>query len=240
VSRAAGGNRRSDKIQAVTEADDLLDRDAGALLDLFARPAATPAAGSAAALTGALAAALAVKVARLTAGGSQGDCRAAEIADAAERLRAFLQAEAEDDRRVFDEVMRRRAARDAAAEADREALREQAVAALQAAAEGPVRTAGAALEVAGLAVELLDGGRRSARGDAGTALQLALAAAESALLLVAENLRAGAGAAWSREVEIAAQRLQSTLDDLRAAGGRRLAPPLEAQPETQRTESEAP
>lgn len=203
----------------------LLERDARGLLDLFAQPLASPAAGSAAALAGALAAALISKVGLLSTTG-EGDfaLRAHEIAAAAERLRAALQSEVEADGPVFGEVMRWRAERDAATDPDnpetRAELARRAVEALRPAIEGPLRVARAALEVGRLAAELRERGRRSARGDAGTALALARAAAESALLLIAENLRPAQGAAWSANLQGEADRLLAELAEVaRAPGG---------------------
>lgn len=199
----------------------LLERDARGLLDLFAQPLASPAAGSAAALAGALAAALVGKVARLSAqDGGELAPRAREIAAAAERLRAVLQSEVEADGPVFGEVMRWRAERDAAVDpADRAEPARQAVAALRPAIEGPLRVARAALAVGRLAAELCERGRRSARGDAGTALALARAAAESALLLTAENLRPARSAAWSAELQGEADTLLAELAEAARAPG---------------------
>jgi len=199
----------------------LLERDARGLLDLFAQPLASPAAGSAAALAGSLAAALAGKVALLSAA-SEGDFapRARDIAAAAERLRAALQSEVEADGPVFSEVMRWRAERDAATDPEARAeLARRAVEALRPAIEGPLRVARAALEVGRLAAELRERGRRSARGDAGTALALARAAAESALLLTAENLRPARGAAWSANLQGEADRLLAELAEVARAPG---------------------
>jgi methenyltetrahydrofolate cyclohydrolase len=202
----------------------LLERDARGLLDLFAQPLASPAAGSAAALAGALAAALAGKVALLSAAGEGGFApRAREIAAAAERLRAVLQSEVEADGPVFGEVMRRRAERDAATDPEnpetRAELARRAVEALRPAIAGPLRVARAALEVGRLAAELCERGRRSARGDAGTALALARAAAESALLLTAENLRPARSAAWSTELQGEADTLLAELAEAARAPG---------------------
>ncbi len=245
IEAAAPGSPEED---GSTAGETLLGRGAGDLLDLFAQPLASPAAGSAAALAGALAAALVGKVAQLSATPGQkaqlsalpsqaalpsapggfAD-RAGEIAAAAERLRALLQAEVEADPPVFAEVMRRRAERDAAqssagpdtpgASADRAELARRAVEALQPAIEGPLRVARAALEVGRLAAELRDRGRRSARGDAGTALALARAAAGSALLLVAENLRPARSAAWSAGLQAEADTLLVDLAELEEAAG---------------------
>ena len=74
----------------------------------------------------------------------------------------------------------------------------------------------AALEVGRLAAELGVRGVRSARGDAGTALGLARAAAESALLLVAENLRPAGGADWSPALAAEAEALRADLAEVRA------------------------
>jgi methenyltetrahydrofolate cyclohydrolase len=165
--------------------DNLLDRDAGALLDLFAQAGLGPAAGSAAALVAAAAAALVAKVARMSTSVWE-DAEAA--AAQAESLRARVTPLVQLDAEVFAAALDRLALADVP-ESDQRDF--QLGRALTAAADVPWRIADAAADVAELAAIVSERGALASRPDAVGAAMLATAAARTAAHLVEVNLAAG-------------------------------------------------
>ena len=151
-----------------------------------------PGGGSAAALAGSVAAALVAMVCRLSVGRDDLATTADELAktlDAAEGLRRRLLELIDEDTAAFDAVMI--AVRLPKAE---EAQRVARVAALEqatlAAAAVPLETLTAAARTLALAGALVGRANPAAASDLGVAVELALAAAEGALLNVAINLSA--------------------------------------------------
>ena len=141
-----------------------------------------PAAGSAAALVLAHAAALCAKSARLSAR-QLGEERAAQLAAAAERVRADATALIDADARAYEAVIA--AARGASEAGLAEALSQ--------AADVPLDIVVLASELAWPARDLATTGNPNLRGDALTAALLAQAAARSAAWLVAINLADAVG-----------------------------------------------
>jgi formiminotetrahydrofolate cyclodeaminase len=151
-----------------------------------------PGGGSAAALAGSVAAALVAMVCRLSGGRDDLATTADELAktlDTAEELRSRLLELIDEDTAAFDAVMI--AVRLPKAE---EAQRVARVAALEqatlAAAAVPLETLTAAARTLALAGALVGRANPAAASDLGVAVELALAAAEGALLNVAINLSA--------------------------------------------------
>jgi formiminotetrahydrofolate cyclodeaminase len=161
-----------------------------AYLDRLASPEPEPGGGSVAALVGALGAALVTMVTDLTLGKEkfaavQEDM--AELRKEAERLRAELQDLVTEDARAYAAVA---AAMKLPKETDEEKQQREQVlqAALRRAAEVPLRVAEGALAVAKLSLPAGEMGNPHAVSDAGVAVILADAAAQSAALNVRINL----------------------------------------------------
>jgi glutamate formiminotransferase/formiminotetrahydrofolate cyclodeaminase len=158
-------------------------------LDKLASATPTPGGGCAAAYTGAEAAALVAMVARLTVGKKK--YAAVEplmwpIIDKAEGLRLELTRAIDEDAAAFDTFM---VATKLPKDTEEQiAAREKAIqAATLKAAQVPLMTAGKALDVMGLAVEVAETGNTNALSDAGTACALAKAAITGAGLNVRTN-----------------------------------------------------
>jgi len=161
-----------------------------AYLARLASPEPEPGGGSVAALVGALGAALVTMVTDLTLGKEkfaavQEDM--AELRKEAERLRAELQDLVTEDARAYAAVA---AAMKLPKETDEEKQQREQVlqAALRRAAEVPLRVAEGALAVAKLSLPAGEMGNPHAVSDAGVAVILADAAAQSAALNVRINL----------------------------------------------------
>jgi methenyltetrahydrofolate cyclohydrolase len=192
----------------------LLDQTARDLLDLFAAGKNTPGAGSAAALTGALAGNLLQKVARYTvrAAGKPGADesfleRAAVLLEEVRERTSRLSEAVEGDAAAFETYWRLRTAE-----------------ALATATEIPILIAEECTELAAIGVELYGRGFKPARGEASTALLLALAGGEAAVHIARLNLSFGGGAAGSNACEERLSRLDRRLGDLRRLHGERVAP----------------
>lgn len=161
-----------------------------AYLDKLASGAPEPGGGSAAALVGALGAALVTMVAELTLGREKYASVQDEVSDIrekAEALRARLTAMVTLDAeayRAVSQAMQLPKNTDAEKSVRNEALQK----ALKEAAMVPLQTAEAALEVARLSLPTAQKGNPSAVGDAGVAVILAEAAAQSAALNVKANV----------------------------------------------------
>lgn len=160
------------------------------LLDRLASSEPVPGGGSAAALAGAMGAGLVSMVAALTVGRAEyaeADPMAREIGEAASPLRGELLDLAERDAEAYDAFVRaRRLPRDTD---EQRATRATAMAAaIQQAAEIPLRTARVAAQALELARRIAPIGNRNAVSDAGVAAQLASAAVRGAVLNVRINL----------------------------------------------------
>lgn len=166
--------------------DDLLELDAKALLELFARRGPGPAAGSAAALVTAVAAALVAKAAR-TSTAQWEDAQAAAAQAEALRLRAAPLAQADAD--AYAAAVSQL---DEPRDPDPDRRNFQLGRALDAAAVVPLRIAATAADVATLAAEVAERGNPNLRADANGAAILAEAAARTAAHLVEVNLAVGA------------------------------------------------
>jgi glutamate formiminotransferase/formiminotetrahydrofolate cyclodeaminase len=174
----------------------------------------TPGGGSVAAHTGALAAALVQMVAGLTIGKKaylavQDEMQS--IALEAARLRQQLSTLVADDATAYDAV--RRAYQLPRDDDLQQAARARAIdEALLGAAQTPLVTAEAATRVWALARAVAARGNRNASSDAGTAEQLAVAAARSALLNVQVNLASLGEPPLGAAIEAQAQVVRQTLD----------------------------
>lgn len=148
----------------------LLDRTAADLLDLFAAGKNTPGAGSAAALTGAVAGSLLQAVARYTLRAGKTDAEAL-LEDARERSRRLSEA-VDEDAAAFERYWRLRTEE-----------------ALGPAIEVPLTIAEHCAALVEIGVELYEKGFKAARGEAKTAVLLALASGEAALCIARLNLK---------------------------------------------------
>jgi formiminotetrahydrofolate cyclodeaminase len=184
----------------MTGSVDYLKLPLSDLVACFASGNPCPGVGTAAGVAGAMSAGLIGMVAQII-GRNEKDAhlheRAAEIAEGAAKAGEQLARSITADAEIFQRVIKARRARDAADEAEKEALAAQAVEALRPAIELPMAVAEACLELARSAKELFDHGMQSASSDARTAVSLALAGAESALAAVALNLEPFEADAWA-------------------------------------------
>lgn len=190
----------------------LLDQAAKDLLALFAAGKNTPGAGSAAALTGSIAGSLLQAVARYTvrAAGKPGADqsfleRAGNLLEEVEERTSRLSAAVDADAAAFETYWRLRTD---------EALAE--------ATEVPILIAEECADLAAIGVELYDRGFKPARGEASTAVLLALASGEAAIHIARLNL--GLSAAGSGAGEERLSRLDRRLAEVRRLHGERVAP----------------
>jgi glutamate formiminotransferase/formiminotetrahydrofolate cyclodeaminase len=155
-------------------------------LDDLASGNPAPGGGSAAALVGAMAAGLVAMVCRLTIGRkayASAQTQATEILAVAEKLRALLRAQVDDDAASYEAVMA--AYRLGKDDPGRTSAIDRA---LYFAAMTPLNTAQAAATVAKLAGVIREIGNKNARSDAAVAASLARVAAAGALENVRVNL----------------------------------------------------
>ncbi len=169
-----------------------VEETANAFLDSLAAGTATPGGGAAAAYTGAMAAALVAMVAHLTIGKKPYADVAPEmekVCSAANKLRADLTGSVGADITAFDAMMRAyKLPQDSSAAT---AVRDTAIErALYGAAAVPLCVARDATKVLGLAVIVAEKSNLNALSDAGSAANLALAAAQAAALNVRVNAAA--------------------------------------------------
>lgn len=153
----------------------LLDLRVADLLDAVAAREPAPGGGAVAALAAALAASLV----------SMADRFSGTSAERPDELRAAAAVLADADAAAYDGYLR--AARSARESGDRAAAR----AALDAATDVPMAVLDIAVEVAALAAAVAADGNQRLRGDATAAALMASAAAETAAVLVRENVGAG-------------------------------------------------
>ena len=181
------------KSQTESEADLFLD-------DLAAGTAA-PGGGSAAAYAGAMAAALVGMVARLTIGKkkyAEAQAEMQSIAENADHLRSLLHAAVVEDANAYTEVMK------AMKLPEGEERDETLEAAMQHAAEVPLRVARDAVAIMSLAAAVAQKGNVNAISDAGSAMHLGYSSMNAAALTVRINAEAAtdreAAQAWLQEI----------------------------------------
>ena len=193
-----------------------MDQTIRGFLDELASSAPTPGGGSAGALVGAVGAALLAMVGNLTAGkkGYESvDASMRELVAASDRLRSELVRLADEDVRVFGEVMG--AYRMPRGDEGERAVRRAAVqSALRAATEAPLALARVCSEVIELAATAAEEGNTNVVSDAG----VGVVAAHAALRAAAFNVWINAGSIEDREF---ADRAVAELDALLAAGAER-------------------
>ena len=167
----------------------IVDRPIGEFLDELASPAPTPGGGSAGALVGAVGAALLSMVGNLTIGKKGYESvedSMRSLVGGAEALRGELTSLAEEDVRVFGEVMAAyRLPR--AGDAERAARAEAIQRALRAATEAPLALARAAAKVCDLSAVAAEEGNANVVSDAGVGVVAAHAALRAAALNVYIN-----------------------------------------------------
>ena len=186
----------------------LLDHTCADLLDLFAAGRNTPGAGSAAALTGAVAGSLLQAVARYTI---RAAAKGEAYAPFRERAEALLAEVGEATRRLA-----LAADEDAAAFGRFWTLKGQAGAeeALEGATEVPIGIAERCAALAAAGIELHEHGFKAARGEAATAVLLAVASGEAALHVARLNLKFAGTAGWVGACEERVASLAGSLRDL--------------------------
>jgi methenyltetrahydrofolate cyclohydrolase len=159
------------------------DERLGRFLERVASGAPAPGGGAVAAVAAALAAGLVAMVARLS---TRQLADAAAVATEADRLWQRALVLADDDARVYQEVVAAYALpKDADHRKDRIRV------ALERATDVPLEVARVASEAAMAASSLLEGGNRNLKGDAVAAVLLAEAAARGAATLVELNVALG-------------------------------------------------
>jgi formiminotetrahydrofolate cyclodeaminase len=184
----------------------------GSFLEKLSSAEPEPGGGGAAAVAGALAAALVSMVANLTLGKEKFagvEAEMTELKAASEKLRAELTGLITGDALAYGKVAAAmKLPRDT--EAQKEERRQVLQAALQGAAETPLRVAEAATEVARLSLPAAEKGNPNAVSDAGVAVVMADAAAQSAALNVKINLAWIEDEAFKQEVW---SRIESALSE---------------------------
>ena len=194
----------------------IVDQTIRGFLDELASSAPTPGGGSAGALVGAVGAALLAMVGNLTAGkkGYEAvDASMRGLAAEADRLRGELVRLADEDVRVFGEVMG--AYRMPRGDDGERAARRAAIqAALRAATEAPLALARVCSEVIELAATAAEEGNTNVVSDAG----VGVVAAHAALRASALNVWINAGSIDDRDF---AEGAVSELEGLLAAGAER-------------------
>ncbi|TFW09529.1 ImmA/IrrE family metallo-endopeptidase [Oxalobacteraceae bacterium OM1] len=193
----------------------LLALPANALLDKFGSGGHAPGSGSAAALLGLLSANLVVTVGRLTLERAEYRLHHPAIEDICNRIEAtlvpLLTTLFQDDAEAFDQVIRARRARDAAAdEREKRTLAAAALDQLKLATEIPFKIAAACLELIDLSGKVFDVGFKGARGDTGVALSAALAGVTSSAFVISLNLKSFKGTYWARQRRQECDQLQKT------------------------------
>jgi formiminotetrahydrofolate cyclodeaminase len=174
---------------------DLLDAPLGELLETLAGESPSPGGGSAAAIVVAMAAGLVAKVARASVGYWD---EAGGVIGQAESFRARVAPLAQADAEAYEEALSALRGREELAERYRD---QQLRAALERAAEIPLRIAEAGCDLAALAALLVENGNPEVRADAAAAAILAESGARVAAQLVGTNLGANADDPRVRHVE---------------------------------------
>ncbi len=177
----------------------LLDAPLRDFLDTLAGEGPAPAGGSAAALTVAMSAGLVTMVARASV--AHWD-EAGGVVGQAETLRARITPLAQADADAYVEALRALRGREQLEERYRD---QQLRAALERAAEVPLRIAEAGADLASLAALLVENGNPEVRADAAVAAVLAEGGTRAAAKLVAVNLAALEGDPRVRHVDTLAE-----------------------------------
>lgn len=177
------------------------ESESDSFLNDLAAGTAAPGGGSAAAYAGAMAAALVGMVARLTIGKKKYQEVQAEmqsIAENADHLRSLLHSAVVEDSNAYTEVMK------AMKLPEGEERDETLEAALQHAAEVPLRVARDAVAIMALAAAVAQKGNVNAISDAGSAMHLGYSSMNAAALTVRINAEAAtdreAAQAWLQEI----------------------------------------
>jgi formiminotetrahydrofolate cyclodeaminase len=178
---------------------DPLDAPLRDFLDTLAGEGPAPAAGSAAAITVAMAAGLVAMVARASEGHWE---EAGGVVGQAETLRARVAPLAKADAEVYLDALSTLRGRELLEERYRD---QQLRAALDRAAEIPLRIAEAGADLASLAALLVENGNPEVRADAAAAAVLAAGGTRAAAKLVAVNLSALEGDPRVRHVDTLAE-----------------------------------
>jgi formiminotetrahydrofolate cyclodeaminase len=183
------------------------------LVDAVAAETPAPGGGAVAAIVTSLAAALTAMAGRYAVAKAEQPAEMLALVARADELRRSAAPLADLDGELYRKLL---AALRMPREPDREARAQAIAAASERAAEPPMLVVQAAAEVSELAARLAESGNRNLRGDAATAAMLASAAADSAAILVAENLarmpddqRLGRAAALTARARAAAARVRS-------------------------------
>lgn len=213
------------------DGERLIDQPASELLKKFGAGEHKPGSGSAAALQGMLSAQLLRTVIAITADPTHADRYAAALPrlqtiklDVERRLIPGLERLFQEDSEYFDNVFHLRKRRDA--ESDpviKRKFSQAAIAALVPATDTPIRIAEHSLELARYALEVLDNGFQSARGDSGVALSAALSAAFGALSIVELNLQSTEEGEWASAARSTRKALIADVDAVAKEARQRLA-----------------
>lgn len=196
-----GANSSKGTLKTGPTVGPLMTLPTAQLLAEFAAGRAVPGAGSGLALVGALAGSLVKTVSQLTLTHDYAHfyVRAALIKEEAATITDSLILAVDEDAQIFRLVIDARCNRDMATNPkERERLREIALHHQKAATDLPLRLAYECLKLSEFALELYDKGFKSARGDSIGAANAAVASAQSALFLVAMNLKSYTNEDWVR------------------------------------------
>ena len=183
------------------QAESQIESESDSFLNDLAAGTAAPGGGSAAAYAGAMAAALVGMVARLTIGKkkyAEVQAEMQSIAENADHLRSVLRAAVVEDANAYSEVMK------AMKLPEGEERDETLEAAMQHAAEVPLRVARDAVAIMALAAAVAQKGNVNAISDAGSAMHLGYSSMNAAALTVRINAEAAtdreAAQAWLQEI----------------------------------------
>ena len=193
----------------------IVDRTLRGFLEDLASSAPTPGGGSAGALVGAVGAALLAMVGNLTVGkkGYEAvDRSMRRLVEESDRLRGELERLADEDVRVFGQVMA--AYRMPRGDGERAARRSAIQAALHDATEAPLELARVCSQVIELAAVAAEEGNANVVSDAG----VGVVAAHAALRAAALNVYVNAGSIEDREF---AEKAAAEIERLLAAGAER-------------------
>lgn len=200
----------------------LIELPTSELLDKFGSGGHKPGSGSAAALMGLLSCKLILTVAYLTRNRE----KYREVHSIVDYIRSQIESEIEPrlkqlfekDAQIFDDVIKLRRERDAAAnEKERRRLQDKHLEALRTATEIPVEICELCIKLIDHGVAMFDIGFESARGDTGAALSAAVAGAMSGIFVANLNLRSFRGSDWAKSRRLDCDRLHSLLENKQQA-----------------------
>lgn len=210
--------------------EKLLNLKASELLSKFGAGNATPGSGSAAALQGILAAQLLLTVIELTNDSrrfaSYSHClpRLLEIKENLQLgIIPNLEQLFQDDSDQFDVVIRLRTEKDKATEAlTKRQKNDEVLSATVIATEYPIQIARNCVELGKIALEVFDLGFKSARGDSGVAVNLAISGIAGSLSIIELNLLSFSENGWTKQIRETCDILMGDLDDLQYQSRQRL------------------